>query len=293
MKILVVGAGSIGIYVGALLHAQGHDVTLLGRKKLKTLSDKILIGKKAYSLPKKVYSFPKNKTYQVVFITSKLYDLQKNLKLILKNKIKTTYLVSIQNGMVEEDVYKPYLAHSSFAPISVFEGFRLVENKILIAHGKTGWKTEKSPSGKVIARMLKEAGIRCTTSSNIQRVKAEKTVMNCSVNILSAVEKKTLFELCTAPKTRRIVDNLFNESYAVLDKEVKMKPRWILKALFYSTLGRMKHYSSTYQDAISGRKSEIWFLNGLIVRLGKKYHLSTSENERVLKKFIGLYPKSK
>ena len=47
----------------------------------------------------------------------------------------------------------------------------------------------------------------------------------------------------------------------------------------------MKHYSSTCQDVLSGRKTEIEFLNGYIIKLGKKYNLPVKENEKIIKEF--------
>ncbi len=45
-KILICGAGSIGIYLGAKLHAKDHDVTLFGRSKLQNVGSEIFINNK-------------------------------------------------------------------------------------------------------------------------------------------------------------------------------------------------------------------------------------------------------
>ena len=285
MRILIVGAGSIGVYLGTLLSVKGNDVFLLGRSKLKKLHDTILIGNTPYKLPKRIYSFPKKGSYDFVFITSKLYDLQKNLKLLIKKNVKSEYLVSIQNGLVDEDIYKPYLGNSKFTTISIFEGFRLVENQLIVSHSKTGWKTEDSNIGKKVSLLLLESGIKCSVDSNLDSAKAEKMIMNCCVNLLSAIEKKTFYELVRNTKTKNKIEGLFDETYLVLSKIVKMRSRKDLKKLFYETVSPMRHYSSTYQDAISGRKTEIDFLNGYIVKLGKKYNLSVAENKKLISEF--------
>ena len=151
MRILVFGAGSIGTYLGTLLYAKGHEVNLFGREKLKKLHETILIGATPYSLPNRIYITPKNQEYDIIFITSKLYNLQSNLKLILNKNLKTKYLVSIQNGLVEPKIYKPYIKNSKFTTISVFEGFRLVENQLIASQSKTGWKTDNNQVGKKIS----------------------------------------------------------------------------------------------------------------------------------------------
>ena len=293
MDILIIGAGSIGVYLGTLLNSKGHNVFLLGRKKLKKLHETILIGESVYSMPKRIYSFPKNKNYDFVFITSKLYDLENNLKKINKNNIKTKYLLSIQNGIVENELYEAYVKKFNFSSISVFEGFRIVENQLIVNQSKSGWKTDASKTGDETVKLLKDAGINCSTEKNLDSIKAEKTIMNCCVNILSAIKKKTFFELYSNPKTKNLMDKLFDESYAVLSKEYEIKPKEKLRQLFYQIIKPMKHYSSTYQDAISKRKTEVQFLNGLIVKFAKKHKLQAPTNERIIEEFFAKYPKTK
>jgi 2-dehydropantoate 2-reductase len=292
MKVLIVGAGSIGVYLGTLLAAKNHEVILLGSTKLKKLHDTILINDLPYELPQRIYKMPMNQEYDFVFITSKLYDLQKNLKLLVKNKISTDFLASIQNGIVDEEIYKPYIDLSKFASISVFEGFRLVENQLIVSSSTAGWKTENSAEGKKISELLKDAGINCTTEDNLDSIKAEKTIMNCCVNLLSAVEKKTFFELCRNKSTHEIIEGLFDESYEVLSCYAKLKPLNELKKQFYGIVEPMRHYSSTYQDAIANKRTEADFLNGLIIKLGKKYGIKTPKNKGIFDKFVKMYPKS-
>ena len=291
MKILVFGAGSIGVYLGTLLESAGNDVTLLGGRKLKQLNDTILISDKPYQLPNRVYSLKKNLVFDIIFITSKLYDLENNLRILLKNKIKSTYLVIIQNGIVDESLYRPYVNNYKFVAMSVFEGYRLIENQLTIAQSESGWKTDNSETGKMISSLLVNAGIKCKAEVEFEQIRAEKTIMNCSVNLLSAIKKKTCFELLNNENTKIIVDKLFDESYNVLKNYISLMPKEKLKELFYNVIGSMRHYSSTYQDLVSGRKTEVDFLNGFIVRLGKKYDVKTPENEKVLNEFYKMYKK--
>jgi len=293
MNILVVGAGSIGVYLGTLLNSKDHNVFLLGRNKLKKLHETILIGEQIYEMPKRIYSFPKNKKYDFIFITSKLYDLKNNLRKIIENNLKTKYLLSIQNGIVQNKVYEKYTNEFNFSSISVFEGFRIVENQLIVNQTKTGWKTDESKIGIETSKILQSAGINCSTEKKLDSIKAEKTIMNCSVNILSAIKKKTFFELYINPTTRKTMDKLFDESYSILNQEYELRPKEELRKLFYQIIKPMKHYSSTYQDAISGRKTDVQFLNGLIIKLAKKHKLQAPTNQKILDEFFDKYPKSK
>ena len=207
MNILIVGAGSVGVYLGTLLNNKKHNIILLGRKKLKKLHDTILIDDVFYPMPKRIYSLPKNSAYDFVFITSKIYDLQNNLKKINKHNIKTKYLISIQNGIVENKIYDKYIKKTNFTSISVFEGFRLLENQLIVNQSKSGWKTDDSIAGKEVSKLLQNAGIKCTTDKKLDSLKAEKTIMNCCVNILSAIKKKTFYELYNNFETKKLLYN--------------------------------------------------------------------------------------
>ncbi|USN45781.1 MAG: 2-dehydropantoate 2-reductase [Candidatus Woesearchaeota archaeon] len=287
MKILIVGAGSIGTYLGVKLHASNNEVQLLGRDKLHKLHDTIIIGEEIFEIPQKIYDFPKDATYDIIFITSKLYDLQKNLKLVQKNKVKSEIIVSIQNGLVDEAVYTPYIGESHFTTISIFEGFRLIENHLLVHPVKMGWKTEDTVIGKQIEQVLLDAKINCTAEKNLRSIKAEKLIMNCAINLLSAIYKKTFYEL--SKTHRKEMDVLFDEAYEVVSKIAEVRSREVLREIFYNFVSKMKHYSSTYQDAISGRTSESRFLNGYITQLGKKFSIPTPNNAELTRLFVEMY----
>ena len=47
----------------------------------------------------------------------------------------------------------------------------------------------------------------------------------------------------------------------------------------------VNHYSSTHQDIVSGRKSEIDFFNGQMIKMAKKYELIAEENKKIIKEF--------
>jgi len=67
-----------------------------------------------------------------------------------------------------------------------------------------------------------------------------------------------------------------------LKQKYKLDSAEKIKKRMYKNWSRLNHYSSTYQDIISGRKNETDFFNGYIVRLGKKYNLPIKNNEKIL-----------
>ncbi len=284
-KVLICGAGAVGIYLGALLASEDNEVTLLGKRKLKAISDYIFINHKRMQVPEKIYKIPVKKHFDFIFITVKLYDLETILKELRKNQVTCSVLVSIQNGLVDNEKYQKIIEKPRIIVLSVFEGFRLLEDQLLMTPTEMGWKVENTKEGKEVSKLLLDAGILCKPESELGTYRAEKTIVNCCLNALSAIEKKPFDELFGSERVRKRIDLLFEECYKVLSKQYKLEDPKIIKTRMYRVWSHMKHYSSTYQDVLSGRKTEIDFLNGYIVAQGKKAGIVTPENEKIVQEF--------
>ena len=130
---------------------------------------------------------------------------------------------------------------------------------------------------------MHSAGIPCTSDKKFDELRAEKTIVNCSLNCLSAVERKTFKELFETKRTRKRIEKLFEECYDALRQRYPLKKSEIIKKRMFKHWKNLNHYSSTYQDIISGRKTEAEYFNGYIIQLGEKYNISTKNNQEVLK----------
>jgi 2-dehydropantoate 2-reductase len=289
LSILIYGAGSIGVFLGAVLYSKGHDVVLFGGRKLKRLHDSILINGELYKTPPRIYSLGSDTKYDMVFVTTKLYHSKSALEEIRNKHISSEILVLIQNGLVDEDLFKDFHSHPGFVTVSVFEGYHLLENQLLATKSGMGWQTEKTSAGKKLYEVLESAGIKCVVATNLDSIRAEKMILVNAVGALSAIEKKTLGELITEKETRKTIEALIEESYAVLKDEHNMPGLWRIKRRFYKTISQIKtHYSSMYQDILSGRETEIEYLNGYIVKLGVQKGIPTPVNLEIYNKLKAL-----
>lgn len=281
-KVLICGAGSIGVYVGVKLHKKKHNVKLFGRRKLSHVGDEVIINNKKFLVPEKIFKMPKNEKHDFVFITTKLYDLDYMVNLIKKNNIQSPMLIGIQNGLVDTKKYSKVL-NKRIIPIVVFSGFNLKGNSLRVTPTHVGWKTEYTKQGKLISRFLLDAGIPCTADKNFDSLRAEKTIVNCCLNGLSAIENKPFCDLFENEKSRERIDKLFQECYEILAKEYKLDNKEEIKKRMFKQWSKLKHYSSTCQDIHSGRKHEIKYFNGYIAELGKKHNLPIENNQEILK----------
>jgi len=112
MKILVIGVGGIGGFIGSYLVNNNYDVTFIARKKrLSYLKTK---GLKLESELGEVYSpkikvteeIPEEESFDIIINTVKLYDFDSVLDEI-KNKVKNKPLIiPFQNGIYAEEKLK-------------------------------------------------------------------------------------------------------------------------------------------------------------------------------------------
>ncbi len=110
-------------------------------------------------------------------------------------------------------------------------------------------------------------------------------IVNCCLNALSAIEKKQFNALFSKKKSLERIYRLFDECYAILSRKYPLESKEKLKKNMFRHWHDVKHFSSTYQDMISGRKTEIDFFNGYIIKLGKQYNIKPEENLKILDDF--------
>jgi ketopantoate reductase len=166
VKILVFGAGSIGTFLGTKLYAAGHNVVLYGRRKLKSLTDPILINDQVYQLPPRIYQLQPD-YYDIIFVTTKLYDIKRALEELEKDHFNPELIAFIQNGIVDQNFYGKFQGHPGLVTCSVFNGHNLIDNQIIVRESDLGWQVEDSTAGQKICELLTEAKINCHTKLGI------------------------------------------------------------------------------------------------------------------------------
>lgn len=116
MNIVVIGAGGIGVFYGAIFHKLGHNVKFVARgKNLEYLKkNSIKLKHTTFSFDEKIKSLsidelmslnPEN--IDIIFLTTKSMstnELSKKIGEWTKNKGKIPYFISLQNGVENEDI---------------------------------------------------------------------------------------------------------------------------------------------------------------------------------------------
>ncbi|MEM9904392.1 MAG: ketopantoate reductase family protein [Cyanobacteria bacterium P01_D01_bin.44] len=287
-KILILGAGSVGTYFGAKLFAVNHDVQLYGRRKLQALGNTIEINRQSYPLPPRVNHLKLN-FYHLILVTTKLQDTPQILQTIQSLRLQAQIIGFIQNGIVDADFYGELFHHPGFITLSLFNGYRLQNQQLTVLESHLGVQVEASPLGEKLCNLLNEVGIFCQVTPQIERMRAEKLILNTALNALSGLEQKPMGALVDNPLLRPALDGLIRESWAVLQNDYALPSPETLATEIYQTARQVPHhYSSLYQDLMSGRPTEIEFLNGFIVKRGQQQGIATPYNERIYHRILAL-----
>jgi len=307
VKIGILGAGSIGCFVGGLLTAAGEEVVLFGRQAMAdeiaqngmTLSD--LEGLKIALTPDKLnYSTSPAVLAgcEYVLVCVKSTDTLEAARLIAKNCDKKSIVYSLQNGVGNAAILEENLPGFDVVPAMV--AFNVIWKDKAVFHRATegGLSFGKHPASHALAKKIRDAGLATSIASDMEAVLWGKLCLNLNnaINVLSDMPLKKQLQ---DKSYRRILALCIEEAMAVMEAK-KITPAKIGKvrarhlpallnlpdAVFRLVAGSMLKMddsarSSMWQDFTLVREPEIDYLNGAIVSEGKKLHVPTPVNKMV------------
>lgn len=278
-KIFILGAGAIGSIYGAFL-SRKNDVTLIGNKAhvetinscgLRITGDAnatfcLKADTKIKSIPNKV----------LVILTTKAYDSETAIEGIKKLLKKNTIILILQNGLGNEEK----VTH-------------IVGDRAKILRGVTKMAAEFSKPGEIrfwsgetiieasevapnIVKILNECGLTTRLSENIEKDVWTKLVVNCVVNPLTALFRVRNSAIWV-DSLKSVRHGIVKECVEVAEAEGIALPANLAERMD-KRLASYTNFSSMCQDILKGNRTEIDFLNGKIVELGKKHHIPTFLN---------------
>ena len=302
----IAGAGSIGCFVGGMLAAAGHRVALLARPRvigeierhgLRLTSHEGLdrtIAAKQMTLSEDPAIFA---DAGVVLVTVKSADTPEVADLIARHAPADAVIVSLQNGIGNAAVLRRHLpgrrvlaAMVPFNVISPGEGrfHRATTGDIVIEQDEAG-----------TAARLSVPGLTMRASADIAGVQWGKLLVNLN-NALNALSGLPLRRQLAQRGWRRLFADQIEEALAAIKVEgivpvssTPIPPRWmppllrLPDAIFDTLLGRTMKIdpearSSMWEDLQRGRRTEIDYLQGVIVEIAGRHGLQAPLSSRIV-----------
>ncbi|NOZ59362.1 MAG: ketopantoate reductase family protein [Euryarchaeota archaeon] len=299
MNVLIFGAGAMGSVFGGFL-SQEHSLTLIGREPhMRAIAERGLRisgiwGEHRFTRLKALTSveqISEQERFDLIMITTKSYDTAKAVEEVAPLVGEETAVLSMQNGIGNEEVIaRAFGERRTLGGMAIF-GARLVEpghaevtvyaSECLVGELEGG---ASERAGK-IAAAFSRAGIPTKASDDIIRDKWLKAFYNIALNPLSAILRVPYGKLGEMQETLSIMRAMLREAFEVAKAlGIRVGYTWeeyyehLLRDLLPPTA---RHISSMLQDMERGKRTEIDYLNGAVVRLGRELGIATPVNETV------------
>ncbi len=291
-KVLICGLGGIGCLCAAAIHNNNSvDLKILidkSRIERYTNTPTTFNGKK-YLFD---YVLPDEKTYKadLIIIATKDSGLKEAIKNIKNFVNENTVIISLLNGIhSEEDIKNEYknnnIIYSFYIGTScIREGRNIKQNgdyNIVIGSVSDCQKNIV----QLIADFFTKSGIKYYISDNILDEYWKKFIINVGLNQLSAATGKTLKEIREDKTLTEKMLLLMKEAEFIAEKEGIKNHKKIYESAADFLIKELPDANpSMLQDIKYGRKTEVEIFSGKIIEAGKKYNISTPENEVIYKR---------
>ncbi|UXU85656.1 ketopantoate reductase family protein [Burkholderia sp. S-53] len=284
MRFAVLGAGAVGCYFGGMLALHGHDVVFVGRQlHVDAIRDNGLrLQTRAFD--KRV---PANastdidaaKSANVVLVCVKSGDTAEAARKLSRVLAPDATVVSLQNGVDNAALLRAEISQPVICA-AVYVASEMARPGHLLHHGRGDLAIEAAPPSELLARVLRAAGIPTRIADDVRATLWQKFILNCAYNAVSAIVQLPLGEMPHRAALSETMRAVVAECIAVAAAEgvhFADSPARIVEQI-EATIPPGQ-YSSTAQDLARGKRSEIDYLNGAVIRRGLASSIGTPVNQ--------------
>lgn len=305
MKVLIIGAGSIGIALGAIMKNNNTDIDFLTHgetyKSIKDngISIEGLLGERYIDKEEigiySSYEDMEENVYDYIIICTKTTVNREVSEEVFKNRriLKSSGIIVImQNGWGNDESYLKYFPKEKIYSARVITGFeRTKRNRSKITvhaaplmigslYGLDVSKVEP------LVNVINEGGLESVASNDVSKALWSKMLYNCSLNPLGAIFKVNYGKLSESSYSKDIMNNIIHEIFEVMNAAGYTsfyENEEEYKKDFYDNLipSTYNHRASTLQDMEKGIKTEMDSLNGSVIKIGEKYNIDISTNKTI------------
>lgn len=285
MKIGVMGAGAVGCYYGAMLARAGFEVTLVGRAPFveRVRADGLRVSASAFDTVVEVQATTEPKALassDFVLFCVKSADTEAAGRLLAPVLRPDCAVLSFQNGVDNPERLAPVLGRP-VVPAALYVGVEMVATAHVRHLGRGEIIMGEFPASAPVLAAFAEAGIPAEASAQARIAQWHKFLTNCAYNALSAVAGLRYGALLKVTGVDRVMTDVVTEAVAVahaLGIAVQLDMQPILSLA--DTMPNQ--WSSTAQDLMRGKPTEIEYLNGYVVRKGAELGVATPANAVLL-----------
>ena len=303
MRVLIVGVGGVGGYVGARLAAAGHRVCFLARgenlRTLRTSGLRLESDHGDLTLPEVEATDDAAECgpADAVAFCVKAYDNESAADAMAAAIGSGTSITSLQNGVENETFLSGRFPQATIlGGVARIEAWREApgefrqrgpQNRLLVG----AFRDDEQPAAETLRDAFADTGIEFVVTKDVESELWFKLMSICAVGGVTAFCRCTIGEARTDERLRGMLVGALEEAHAVAAARGTSLPRDpVLRLLsYYDDVldGRLK--SSMCRDVEAGRPLEVWWLNGAVVRFGEQAGVPTPVNREILDALLPLH----
>ena len=294
-KIGIIGTGGVGGYFGGKLLKAGFDVVFAA-----TLKSAEIISKNGLKIKspqgdmefKEVrissdYSILKD--CDIIFLCTKSQNTKEageNIKPYLK---QGAVIVSLQNGIDNEEILSEILGKECVIPAQVYISVASYSAGV-IEHGGSGeivlgeLNNQTTERLKELQNLLVSADIPAKITNDYRKILWLKLLVNSVYNGFSAILGDDFKKIPYSQEGKNGFYKMLKEGQKVAIADgVNIEEKHLQKIMEMTQEGNVffNYPSSTLQDIKKHKPLEIDYIQGAIIRKGKKYNIETPMNNLV------------
>ena len=287
-KIAVVGAGAVGGYFGGMLARAGAPVVFIGRPAFADAvnRDGLFLDTVQFKERLRVQAssdLSAARDAEIVLFCVKTTDTAFTARELAPLLPKHAVVISMQNGVDNaEQIHTASGLHALGAAVYVAAS---VPSPGTVKHVGRGDLVlgPKNATTERVAAVFERAGVPCKLSDHLAAELWTKLVWNCALNAISALGKATYGEILASEDARQLLEGavfevLFVAKAAGVHLPLFQDPQVALTGAYKVAEQMAATRSSTSQDMMRGKKTEIDSLNGFIVHQGRQLGVPTPIN---------------
>jgi 2-dehydropantoate 2-reductase len=291
MKIVVIGPGAMGCLIAAFLTKSKEEVWLLAKDKEKAAK----INESGISLEgvsgswqakiKATANLADIGKADLLIICVKSFHTKLTIEQVKPLLDENTKILTLQNGIGNIEIIAELVGEDRVIGGVTNEGATLID-AAKVRHAGRGETVIGAINGKTpvemraIREVFNKVGLETKMSRDIKSLIWSKLIINAGINALTAITRLPNGKLMEYEGTRRILRDAVTEA-------TRIAKRKRIKLIFDDPLAKVEavcegtsaNLSSMLQDVLRKKRTEIDFINGVIVRLGQELGIDVPTNK--------------
>jgi 2-dehydropantoate 2-reductase len=287
------GAGAVGCYYGGMLALAGVPVTLVGRPHHmdRAARDGLVVvrdGRRDVVAVDVATDAAAVSRADIVLVCVKSPDTAAAARAMKAHLRHDATIVSLQNGVSNADAILEVVDQVVLAAAvwvgAYMEGDGVVRHTgrgdLVLGVTRLGARRQGADlRARAIAAMFEAAGVPCPVADDVEKVLWHKLAINCAFNAISALGRSRYGRMARDPATREIMTEALRETLAVAHAGgIPLDDAEVHAAAWRTAEAMSTQYSSTAQDILRGKPTEIDMLNGYVAQRGAQLGIDTPVN---------------